>query len=543
MTNMLRFSIFSQVLRRAQFWVVLTGGAAVLSLTFASFKFAPQVQALYGVCSAGSLSTARSRRRRGTPRVTKERIALAFQHERIFHRISETLPDILYIYDLTERCNVYVNREVGSLLGYTPAEIQAMGPRLFACLVHPDDLERVIAQAENLLGLADGETAEIEYRMQRKDGEWRWFCSRDAIYRRDAGGKPAQTLGIAQDITERKKAQEAAQWQTALLRHTTDAATLGFYVADERSNAILYHNARFLEFWNIEHLAPLLQVNAMTHTDVARHCLSLLENATGKIEEWEPSQTAPDDETAEDETRLTSGRILRRSARPIRGESGAYFGKLYLFEDVTAQRQLEEQLEVQLVNIQETNVQLEVQTQMLNQANAQLEQLATTDGLTGLQNNRAFREFLERTLGEAKRYGLPLSLTLLDVDRFKQYNDSFGHPAGDAALKQTAKILQDLCRDTDCVARYGGEEFVVVMPHTDNGGAMQMTERLRAAIEASEWSCRPVTASFGVVTLGAGHADAASLIADADRALYEAKHRGRNRAVHTSEVPLAPESM
>ena len=107
-------------------------------------------------------------------------------------------------------------------------------------------------------------------------------------------------------------------------------------------------------------------------------------------------------------------------------------------------------------------------------------------------------------------------------------------------LKQVARVLQSLTRETDCAARYGGEEFILVLPETDAKGAMLLAERLRAALGAQKWPNRCVTASFGVATQDAMDADAAALIAQADRALYEAKHRGRDCAVHARDLPPEP---
>ncbi len=175
------------------------------------------------------------------------------------------------------------------------------------------------------------------------------------------------------------------------------------------------------------------------------------------------------------------------------------------------------------------------QRRELEAANARLEALATLDGLTGLKNHRAFQERLEREWERTLRYNTPLSLLLLDVDHFKQYNDTFGHPAGDQVLQTVAHLLQRGARDSDFAARYGGEEFVVVLPHTDCAGARTAAERLRAAIGQAPWPQRPVTASFGVATLTAAMRSRAELIAQADRALYRSKESGRNRVTHAAD--------
>ena len=165
-----------------------------------------------------------------------------------------------------------------------------------------------------------------------------------------------------------------------------------------------------------------------------------------------------------------------------------------------------------------------------------MEALATLDGLTGLKNRRVFQERLAEEFYRAQRYHIALSLLLLDVDKFKQFNDTFGHPAGDEVLKIVARLLQNAVRDTDFVARYGGEEFVVLMPYTDQDAALKLAERLRSAIESAPWSKRPVTASFGVASLSPECDTEESLLSQADQALYQSKNAGRNRVSHAQYI-------
>ena len=158
-----------------------------------------------------------------------------------------------------------------------------------------------------------------------------------------------------------------------------------------------------------------------------------------------------------------------------------------------------------------------------------LKSLALTDGLTGIANHRAFQEFLQQHFNEACRYHQPLTLALIDVDYFKQFNDTFGHQAGDEVLKRVARILRENVRQADFVARYGGEEFAIVFPFTEMASAGQVAERLRQAIEQAEWEHRPITASFGVASLQPDMKAPQELIEAADNALYKAKAAGRNR--------------
>lgn len=183
------------------------------------------------------------------------------------------------------------------------------------------------------------------------------------------------------------------------------------------------------------------------------------------------------------------------------------------------------------------NDQLREQQEKLRVANEQLQALATTDGLTGLKNHRTFKERIEDEFQRASRHHLPLSLMLLDVDHFKPFNDTHGHPAGDEVLRRFAKLLTETTRNTDFVARYGGEEFAVLLPFTHQQAAVTLAERTRAAIADGPWDLRKITASVGVATLNGDTLSAAGLLAAADEALYHSKENGRNRVTHSTALP------
>ncbi len=160
---------------------------------------------------------------------------------------------------------------------------------------------------------------------------------------------------------------------------------------------------------------------------------------------------------------------------------------------------------------------------------------AKTDQLTGLPNRRGFEEEFARTISETDRYGREAALVIVDVDHFKQVNDTYGHDAGDQVLKAIGATLLAMARTTDKVARLGGEELAMLLPQTDCDGAMEAAERCRKAIESlavrtNVGSVR-VTASFGVAMYQERSGAAGALFDRADQALYSAKHGGRNRVV------------
>jgi diguanylate cyclase (GGDEF)-like protein len=171
-----------------------------------------------------------------------------------------------------------------------------------------------------------------------------------------------------------------------------------------------------------------------------------------------------------------------------------------------------------------------------------LRNLAIRDSLTELYNHRHAMDLLNNEFERVGRYAAGLSLLMLDLDDFKRVNDEHGHPAGDAVLKETARLLQETLRTVDSVGRYGGEEFAIILPETRLESARQLTERLRRQVESMQLAVSEsgqeigkITASFGVTELGAGD-DAEALIQRADAKLYEAKCAGRNRVAADQAV-------
>jgi diguanylate cyclase (GGDEF)-like protein len=144
-------------------------------------------------------------------------------------------------------------------------------------------------------------------------------------------------------------------------------------------------------------------------------------------------------------------------------------------------------------------------------------------------NRRYFDLFLTNEVDRSQRFDRGLAIILLDVDHFKLYNDTFGHPAGDQALQWIARRIQQLRRRADVLARIGGEEFALILPETDLAGAQQVASRIHAAIANADDLRNPVTVSVGVSILYGADVAAELLVQQADRALYEAKRTGRNR--------------
>ena len=172
---------------------------------------------------------------------------------------------------------------------------------------------------------------------------------------------------------------------------------------------------------------------------------------------------------------------------------------------------------------------------------AELVALATCDSLTQLNNRHAFTEQLDYLLHMTIRNGRLLSVLMIDVDFFKQYNDQHGHPAGDEILILMGQLLTLHARNSDFIARYGGDEFAILLPETDSEGAIQAASRYQQALQNFHWPHTNVTASIGAATLPASNNHAVETIAlqlldEVDQALYAAKHVGKNCVRHFEQI-------
>ena len=178
--------------------------------------------------------------------------------------------------------------------------------------------------------------------------------------------------------------------------------------------------------------------------------------------------------------------------------------------------------------------QLEGVQKQLEDLNVMLEEQNRTDPLTGLKNRRAFDLILSEELSRTERSHSVLALAFFDVDNFKSFNDEFGHVAGDEALQQVALMLQSHARPYDHATRYGGEEFAVILPDAPLDASIVVAERIRNAVQSFDWRHRPITVSVGVATAKTVQGGV-NLVERADKALYQAKRKGRNCVVYLGE--------
>jgi diguanylate cyclase (GGDEF)-like protein len=215
-----------------------------------------------------------------------------------------------------------------------------------------------------------------------------------------------------------------------------------------------------------------------------------------------------------------------------------------VLRDITQRKQLDEQIQIQIGIISQAKSDLEHKHQELLQVNDELEranlgltQLAATDSLTTLNNRHAFELRIVDETSRCIRFGKPCSVFLLDVDKFKSFNDTYGHLEGDQVLRDVALVLKSEARAVDFVARYGGEEFIFIFPETDAQDALVAAERVRAAVERNQWNIRKITISGGVSTWNPDNPSGWHLVSQADLALYASKSAGRNRVIHVQDLP------
>ncbi|WP_157369474.1 sensor domain-containing diguanylate cyclase [Zavarzinella formosa] len=229
---------------------------------------------------------------------------------------------------------------------------------------------------------------------------------------------------------------------------------------------------------------------------------------------------------------LRDGQLIRLSINttPILADDGKNCGTLVTCDDLTGLEQKNTELQDLLLKLQHSRAEIHHQ-------NRELKLLATRDPLTLCMNRRSFMTELQTVWDRRLRGGSAASCVMVDVDFFKKINDNHGHSAGDQVLQQVAELLRGNSRNTDLVCRYGGEEFCIVLPNTDLTSAAMQAERIRAALAANPIAGIPVTASLGVSCTELSPATIQEFLDQADKALYAAKHGGRNRVVCFNEVP------
>jgi diguanylate cyclase (GGDEF)-like protein/PAS domain S-box-containing protein len=438
-------------------------------------------------------------------------LSLSSLHTQIF----ENLPDAIILTD-AEGFIIAWNPAAERLFGYTSEEAIGKTPLI---IMEPATAPQLIGQISLATQRHGQWQGVVCYR--RKDGV-SGIVQASSIPLYDPQGIFVGRLGIGRIPTAQEQISPDLKATLFRLHTITETVPVGIFMTDPEGNC-LYTNPAYQRITGMSFEETLGDGWAMAmHPD----------DREKVMESW--SLAAQCGVLFESEQRFVhkDGRTLHtrmRARQILDGET--LLGYVATVEDITERKTAESLLREQTEQIRNFALRMAMQNEQLEASTRKLEDLAATDGLTELKNHRAFQERLEMEALRTERYGAPLSLLLLDIDRFKEYNDTFGHPAGDQALKEVAGKLAAFIRDTDFAARYGGEEFAIILPETENIGALALAERVRVAVSEIVNVLRPLTVSIGVATWSANARDRLSLITRADRALYAAKHAGGNCVV------------
>jgi len=393
------------------------------------------------------------------------------------------------------------NDRLCEILGYSREELAA---KTWDELTHPDDLEANKAQIRQAaLGKAEGYS--LHKRYIHRNGEI-VHALVSAKYVRRADGSLKYSIVMMQDITERQKTEEALREREAILRSITNSAQDAIIMMDPEGR---------ISFWN-----PAAESILGYSRD----------EALGKIlhQFLAPERYHEAYQAAYPEFRRTGrGNVIGKKleVQALR-KDGTEIAVAIALSAVHIQNQWH------AVGILRDETERQTQER-------ELKRLATTDDLTGLANRRYFLGQVTPELERFRRYADPAALLMLDLDHFKQVNDTYGHAAGDAVLQHFAGITLTVLRRTDLIGRLGGEEFAALLPDTDSNGALQLAERLRwtlaslpIPVERGEIA---LTVSIGVTSFLHTDLQANAILIRADRALYRAKQAGRNRV--EAELP------
>ncbi len=442
-----------------------------------------------------------------------------------------------------------VNPSLCGIAGYTAQELLATN---FQSITHPDDLEFDLEQMRQML---EGEilSYEIERRLNLRRGSQAWVLLSVSLVR-DAGGEPLYFLAQLQDITKRKHAEDELQYAHEELkvrvgeleRRTREMGLIGEmgeFLQSCRSVGEAYKiMARTVRQLFPETGGALFAFDA-THNHVEAvvtwgemhsetyfspdDCWGLRRNRMHAVESTGCEMTCPHAISGDEATCGDYLCLPLIAQRETLGLLHLMAAENQAFSEDRQQlaRTVSEQISLALAN-------LHLQERLRNQS--------IRDPLTGLFNRRYLEESLDREINRAARSNKPLGLVMLDIDFFKKFNDTHGHDAGDAVLREVAGMLASHLRKADSACRYGGEEFTLILPEADLHAACQKAEQLREAAKRLEirygrQTVGPISLSLGVACFPAHGTSGDELLHAADTALYQSKAAGRDKVTAAEE--------
>lgn len=469
-------------------------------------------------------------------------------------RITTLIPNIVYIYDLEKKQNSYCNPFINEVLGFTPKQLQKHKSNLLAELIHPADLDLVQQHFNKCYLLEEDDYLEVEYRIKNTKGEWHWFHDKNTIFKRNAEGQPQQILGIAQDITNKKKNQLKTEKLTQKLEEKVKALE----VRNQERIKLAEMNEFLQACLTIEEAIKTLADLLMPLFPDASGAVYLINNSHNFLEVIAAWGTIDSDRIIESnecwglrrgsphicksitsslscshikaKNNLASACILSSTLCLPMMAKGETLGMFYLQFNGDRQigRSIQELGKTVAQNIGMAFANLQLQETLKYQS--------LRDPLTGLFNRRYLRESLEKEIDRATRKKHSIGIMLIDIDHFKRFNDTYGHEAGDLVLKEVGTYLIEQTRQYDIACRYGGEELIIVMPDASLENTILRAEEIRQGIEQLQLRhqgtlLEAVTISVGVSCFPDDGIEPESLIRIADKGLYQAKEQGRNRVV------------
>jgi diguanylate cyclase (GGDEF)-like protein/PAS domain S-box-containing protein len=362
--------------------------------------------------------------------------------------------------------------------------------------VHPDDQDRIFAEVHEP-GYGQDTASTNEFRELHKDGRWIRILTRAKVIEWGPNGEKQRFIGTDTDVTDLKNAEEKLQFANTLLRTQMDASPDGILVVDPQDRIISY-NRRFADIWRITE--DLLR--AEEDSPVLMAVASAMKNPEAFVARVKHIYAHQDAE-AQDELETKDGRSIDRHTQALRTPAGLYLGRVWFFRDVTERKKTE----------------------------AQILHLARYDGLTGLANRTVFMEAVERAIAGVKRGGMTFAVLYLDLNHFKDVNDTLGHAIGDELLKAVAGRLRAATRECDVVARFGGDEFAVVvsdvgMPDDAAAIATALLRAMQVPFLLQGYDIRS-SVSIGIAVFGPDNPSAETMLARADVALYRTKSEGK----------------
>lgn len=377
------------------------------------------------------------------------------------------------------------------ILGFEEDEI-GIGMEDWVKRVHPDDLPRIFADVQAHL---EGKTPAYinEYRCLAKDGTWKWILDRGMVVSRTEDGKPLRMVGTHTDISERKKIEESMQLASLVYQNSSEGMTV-----TDVDGTILNINPAFTEItgYTLEDVAGKNHdfLNAGRQDEAFYKAMWQAIRSTGR---WQ----------GEVWNKRKNGEVYVEwlSINTIYNEDGTPHRRVSLFSDITKKKETEELVWKQ----------------------------ANFDALTGLPNRRMFLDRLEQEIKKAHRAHQRMAIMLLDLDHFKEINDTLGHDIGDSLLQEAANRLVSCVRETDTVARLGGDEFTVILGSLHESKDVERVYQsiLRRLAEPFQLGSEVayVSVSIGITLYPEDATSMDELLKNADQAMYEAKSQGRNR--------------